>query len=107
MPRLLLPFDLLLHCYRVRDTGLYFVDSTKLAICHKARISGKGMFRGLAQGGGTPPLGRFFGFKLHRSIHHQCQTMALKITRGNAEIANLWSASPLLYGARSQPSFPS
>ncbi len=54
MPRLLLPFDLLLHCYRVRDTGLYFVDSTKLVICHKARISGKGMFRGPAQGG-VPP----------------------------------------------------
>ena len=84
MPRLLLPFDLLLHCYRFQDTGLYLVESTKLAVCHKARISGNGVFRGLAQGERTS-MGWFFGFKRHLPIHHQGQTVAFKITGGNTD----------------------
>ncbi len=64
MPRLLLPVDLLLHGDRGQATELYFVDSTKLAPCHNARISRNRVVRGLAQRGRTA-MGWFFGFKLH------------------------------------------
>ncbi len=40
MPRLLLPFSLLLHCDRGLATVIYSVHNTKLAVCHNARISG-------------------------------------------------------------------
>ncbi len=72
MPRLLLPFDILLHCYRVQETGIYFVDHTKLVVCHNTRIRLNKMFRGLAQRGRTS-MGCLFGFKLHLPINHHGQ----------------------------------
>ena len=81
MPRLLLPVDLLLHGDHGQATELYFVDSTKLAPCHNARISRNRVVRGLAQRGLW-----FFGFKLHLVvIHHQDQIMAFKIAGGNTD----------------------
>ena len=45
-------------------TGIYFVDSTKLAICHNKRTSSNRVFKILAKGG-VSSYGYFLGFKLH------------------------------------------
>ena len=63
-------------------TGIYFVDSTKLAVCHNRRIHRHKVFDGLAARGKTS-MGWFFGFKLHFVINHKGQIMAVKITPGN------------------------
>ena len=34
MPRLMMPLCVLLQCFSGDETGVYFVDSTKLPICH-------------------------------------------------------------------------
>ena len=63
-------------------TGIYYIDSTALPVCHTRRIDRHRVFAGLA-GRGKTSLGWFFGFKLHLVFNHQRQIVALKLTPGN------------------------
>jgi hypothetical protein len=78
MPRLFAPLMVLLHSLSGAETGIYFVDSSKLAVCHNRRIHRHKVFDGLAARGKTG-MGWFFGLKLHFVINHKGQIMALKI----------------------------
>ena len=82
MPRLFVPLMVLLHSMSGEQTGVYFADSTKLAVCHNRRIHRHQVFDGLAARGKTS-MGWFFGLKLHFVINHKGQIMALKITPAN------------------------
>jgi hypothetical protein len=82
MPRLFTPLMILLHSLSGEQTGVYFADSTKLAVCHNHRIHRHKVFDGLAARGKTS-MGWFFGLKLHFVINHKGQIVALKITPGN------------------------
>lgn len=82
MPRLFAPLMILLHSLSGEATGIYFADSTKLAVCHNRRIHRHKTFDGLAARGKTS-MGWFYGLKLHFVINHKGQIMTLKITPGN------------------------
>jgi hypothetical protein len=82
VPRLFVPLMVLLHSLSGEETGVYFGDSSKLAVCHNRRIHRHKVFDGLAARGKTS-MGWFFGLKLHFVINHKGQIMALKITPGN------------------------
>src|SRR5215218_3840000 len=82
MPRLFAPLMILLHSLSGEQTGIYFADSTKLAVCHNRRIHRHKVFDGLAERGKTS-MGWFYGLKLHFVINHKGQIVALKITPGN------------------------
>jgi Transposase DDE domain len=63
-------------------TGIYYIDSTALPVCHNRRISRHKTFEGLAARGKTS-MGWFFGFKLHLVFNQLNEIVALKITAGN------------------------
>jgi hypothetical protein len=63
-------------------TGVYYVDSTPLPVCHNKRISKHRVFQGLAARGRTS-VGWFFGFKAHFIFNDLRQVVAVKITPGN------------------------
>src|SRR6476469_2935734 len=82
MPRLFVPLMVLLHSLSGEETGIYFGDSSKLAVCHNRRINRHQVVDGLAARGKTS-MGWFFGLKLHVVINHKGEIMAVKITPGN------------------------
>jgi hypothetical protein len=65
-----------------RTTGIYYIDSTALPVCHNRRIGRHKTFQGLAARGKTS-MGWFFGFKLHLVFNHLNEMVAIKLTPGN------------------------
>lgn len=84
MPSLFLPLCILLHSIKGKQTGIYFMDSTKLKVCDNKRISRNKVFENLAQRGKSS-MGWFFGFKLHIVVNHKSEIVAVKITAGNVD----------------------
>jgi Transposase DDE domain len=65
-------------------TGVAFIDSTALAVCHNIRIPRHKVFDGVAKRGkGT--MGWFYGFKLHLVINHLGEILAATLTPGNVD----------------------
>ena len=84
MKGLLMPFFLMLHFFRGEETGKYYVDSTKLAVCHNKRIFKHKVFKDIAARGKSS-MGWFFGFKLHIVINDKKELMSFTITKGNVD----------------------
>jgi hypothetical protein len=60
-------------------SGIYYIDSTALAVCHNRRIDRHKTFTGLAARGKTS-MGWFFDFKLHLVFNHLNEIVAVKLT---------------------------
>lgn len=78
----LIPLAIFLHSRFGKKTGIYYVDSTALPVCHNRRIPQHKVFDGLAARGKTS-MGWFFGFKLHLVFNDRHEIIAFKLTRGN------------------------
>jgi hypothetical protein len=65
-------------------TGVSFVDSTKLVVCHNKRIHNHKVFKDQAKRGKTS-TGWFFGFKLHLVFNDEGEIISLAITKGNVD----------------------
>jgi len=82
MKTLFIPlFAYLLH-HAGTITGIAFIDSTSLAVCHNKRIRRNRVFKNLAKRGKTT-CGWFYGFKLHLIINDKGEILAFQLTQGN------------------------
>lgn len=84
MPRLMMPLMVYLHVLGGDKNGIYYVDSSKLEVCHLKRTKSNKVFAHLARLGKTS-TGWFYGFKLHLVVNDKGQFIALKITPGNVD----------------------
>jgi hypothetical protein len=84
MPRALIPLLAYLRGRKGVCTGISFVDSTPLKVCHNRRIKRHKVFAGLAERGKTS-MGWFFGFKLHLIVNDQGEILAFQLTPGNVD----------------------
>lgn len=84
MSTILIPLTTYLYSRLGEKTGLYYVDSTPLEVCHNKRIYRHKTFEGIAERGKTS-MGWFFGFKLHIVINHKGEIVSFCITKGNVD----------------------
>ena len=82
MPRVIVPMCAYFTSLKGKPTGIEFIDSTSIKVCHNIRIPRHKTFDGIAQRGkGT--MGWFYGFKLHLIVNYQGEIVAAKVTTGN------------------------
>jgi hypothetical protein len=75
------------HCCRGECTGISFIDSTVLRVCHNKRIKRNKTFKGFAEVGRST-MGWFFGFKLHLIINDKGEILSFYLTKGNVDDRN-------------------
>lgn len=84
MPEALVPLCAYLkHCFG-QCTGISFIDSTSLKVCHNRRIKQHKVFTNLAARGKTS-VDWFFGFKLHLVINELGELVNVQLTPGNTD----------------------
>jgi len=84
MPRVLVPLCGYFTHRKGKPTGIAFIDSTSLKVCHNLRIPRHKVFAGVAsRGKGT--MGWFYGFKLHLIINHKGDILEAKLTPANTD----------------------
>ena len=69
-------------------SGISFVDSTTLDVCHNRRIHSHRVFAGLAKRAKSS-TGWFYGFKLHLIINDQGEILSFYLSPGNVDDRNL------------------
>lgn len=102
MKEAVVPLAVYLETRKGMCSGISFVDSTSLAVCHNRRIHSHKVFRGGAERGKTS-VGWFYGFKLHIVINHLGELLGMRLTPGNVDdrkpvpplVSRLWGG---LYG---------
>jgi len=101
IPRLLfyMWYFLKLLCIASDRNGLYFIDSTKLPVCHNRRIHSHKVFKDIAARGKTS-VGFFYGLKLHIVINTVGELIAFRITAGNVADNNKELLRNLLKGLK-------
>ncbi len=81
----LMPMSIFLKtCCLGLCTGISFVDSTPIRVCHQKRIKRNKVFKGIAEVGKST-MGWFYGFKLHIVLSDKGEILNFAITQANVD----------------------
>jgi len=101
MPRLIVPLIAFMKKEKLgKMTGISFIDSTVIKVCHIKREKQNKVFKGLAKKGKTS-MGWFYGFKLHLIVNEKGEILSFLFTPGNVSDNNIEVVTRLcknLYG---------
>jgi hypothetical protein len=84
IPSILLSLRAYLRACFGTCTGISFLDSTSLQVCHNRRIKQHQVFKNLAAHGKTS-VDWFFGFKLHLVVNDKGELLNFVVTPGNTD----------------------
>jgi len=84
MPLALVPLCGYLQTRKGECSGISFIDSTALKVCHNRRIHSHKVFEECARRGKTS-VDWFFGFKLHLVINDCGELLNVRLTPGNTD----------------------
>src|SRR5437764_10248364 len=84
MPSALVPLCGYLQTRKGQCSGISFIDSTSLKVCHNRRIHAHKVFACCARRGKTS-VDWFFGFKLHMVTNDCGELLCLRLTPGNTD----------------------
>ena len=85
----LIPWSLMLlscflHTRRGKMTGISFIDSTPIEVCHPCRARAHKVFGDLPKWGKNS-VGWYYGFKLHLIVNDQGELLSFQLTAGNTD----------------------
>lgn len=84
MPSALVPLCGYLQTRKGKCSGISFIDSTSVKVCHNRRIHSHKVFESCAARGKTS-VDWFYGFKLHLVINDCGELLSLRLTPGNTD----------------------
>jgi Transposase DDE domain len=84
IPMTLVPLCSFMQTRKGQPTGIQFIDSLPIRVCHNRRIHSHKVFAGFAQRGKSS-MGWFYGFKLHLVINEQGEVLGLTLTPGQVD----------------------
>lgn len=88
MPSIITPLLVYTMKFKVgKCTGLSFIDSTPIKVCHERRIYSHKVFTDIAKRGKSS-TGWFYGFKLHLVINDKGELLSFCFTAGNVDDRN-------------------
>ena len=88
IPRTIVPFISLFTLTKGECSGISFIDSMPIKVCHKIRAKRNKVFKDIAHSGKSS-MGWFFGFKLHAVINHVGEIIDVVFTSGNIHDSNM------------------
>ena len=84
MGEALVPLCAYLSTRKGECSGISFIDSMPIAVCHNRRIHSHQVFDETAERGKNS-VGWFYGFKLHLIVNDEGELLAVQLTAGNVD----------------------